>query len=113
ATEPGKVEKCSEAYSTRVSGVYATKPGVLLTTESVDANLADHVPMGVIGIIPTKVSGENGPIAVGDLLVTSSTPGYAMKGDPDKLHFGNILGKAMEPFEKNGMGLIKVLVGKY
>jgi hypothetical protein len=85
----------------------------LLTTENVDANINDHVPMGVIGIIPTKVSGENGPIAVGDLLVTSATPGHAMKGDPDKLHFGNVLGKAMEPFNGNGTGMIKVLVGKY
>jgi hypothetical protein len=36
-----------------------------------------------------------------------------MKGDPDKLRFGNILGKAMEPFNSSGTGVIKVLVGKY
>jgi len=36
-----------------------------------------------------------------------------MKGDEDKLHFGNILGKAMEPFNGNGTKVIKVLVGKY
>jgi hypothetical protein len=113
AAEPTHVAKCSSAYSTCVAGVYATKPGVLLTTEPVDADLTGHVPMGVIGIIPTKVSGENGPIAVGDMLVTSATPGHAMKGDPDKLRFGTILGKAMEPFNGSGTGMIKVLVGKY
>ncbi len=113
AAEPTHVAKCSSAYSNCVAGVYATKPGVLLTSENVNADITDHVPMGVIGIIPTKVSGENGPIAVGDLLVTSATPGHAMKGDPDKLRFGNVLGKAMESFNTGGTGVIKVLVGKY
>jgi trimeric autotransporter adhesin len=112
AIEATHVEKSSKAYSNCVAGVYATKAGVTLTTENVDADLSGHVPMGVIGILPTKVTTENGPIEVGDLLVTSSTPGYAMKGDDSKLRFGNILGKAMEPL-KNGKSVIKVLVGKY
>lgn len=111
-TEATHIERSSAPYSNCVAGVYATKPGVLLTTEAVDADLTGHVPMGVIGILPTKVSAENGPIEVGDLLVTSSTPGYAMKGDESKLHFGNILGKAMEPLA-SGKGTIRVLVGKY
>lgn len=38
-----------------------------------------EVPLAVVGIVPCKVTTENGPILVGDLLVTSSTPGYAMK----------------------------------
>ncbi len=110
------VAKCSTPYSKCVAGVYATAPGVLLGFDGMSGDTAANnakVPMGVIGVIPTKVSGENGPIEVGDLLVTSSIPGHAMKGDPDKLRFGNILGKAMEPFNASGTGVIKVLVGKY
>ncbi len=34
-----------------------------------------EVPMAMVGRVPTKVSAENGPIKVGDLLVASSTHG--------------------------------------
>jgi len=102
------VEQSAEAYSSRVVGVYATKPGVLLGEK--DADLSDKVPMGVIGVVPTKVSGENGPIRRGDLLVTSSTPGHAMRADLDKLGFGMVLGKALAPFNGSGTGVIDVLV---
>lgn len=100
----------SEPYSTLVAGVYATKPGVLLTEENIDSDLADKVPMGVIGVIPTKVCGENGAIKRGDLLVTSSKPGHAMKADMNKVKPGQVIGKALEAFNGEGNGLIKVLV---
>jgi hypothetical protein len=41
----------------------------------------ESVPLGVVGVVPTKVTTEGGAIQRGDLLVTSSTPGHAMKGD--------------------------------
>ncbi|WP_217604205.1 hypothetical protein [Chitinophaga sp. GbtcB8] len=104
------VEKSKGAYSTLVVGVYATKPGVLLTEESVDTDISDKVPMGVVGVIPTKVCGENGPVRRGDMLVTSSLSGYAMKADPDKVKPGQVIGKALEAFDGNGTGKIKVLV---
>ncbi|HWV65888.1 hypothetical protein [Chitinophaga sp.] len=103
------VEKSSEAYSTLVAGVFATKPGVLLTEKDIDADLDAEVPMGVIGVIPTKVCDENGVIHRGDLLVTSSKAGYAMKADINKVKPGQVLGKALQEF--NGTeGKIKVLV---
>lgn len=108
-----QVEKCSEPYSRLVAGVYATKPGVLLTPDHIDADLSSKVPLGVIGVIPTKVSSENGPIAAGDLLVTSSTPGHAMKADLSKLQIGEAIGKALDNFNGPGAGVIEVLVGKY
>jgi hypothetical protein len=55
------------------------------------------------------VSAENGPIKVGDLLVTSSTPGYAMKGTDRSLLTGAVVGKAMGPLD-SGTGTIEVLV---
>ncbi|WP_379965696.1 beta strand repeat-containing protein [Epilithonimonas sp. UC225_85] len=104
------IEKSSEPYSTLVAGVYATKPGVLLTEENVDSELIGKVPMGVIGVIPTKVCLEGGNIKRGDLLVTSSTSGVAMKGDPKKVQIGQVLGKALQDYDQNGIGKIKVLV---
>ncbi len=104
------VEKSATPYSTLIAGVYATKPGVLLTAHPAGADLSSEVPMGVIGVIPTKVTLEGGPIHRGDLLVTSSTPGHAMKADPDQVHVGMVLGKALAPFNGTGTGLIEVLV---
>jgi hypothetical protein len=105
------VEKSQSAYSTLVAGVYATKPGVLLTEKDATADkLDDMVPMGVIGVIPTKVCMEGGAIKRGDLLVTSSIAGAAMKADPDKVKVGQVIGKALEDYNSNGVGKIKVLV---
>ncbi|WP_213086999.1 hypothetical protein [Chitinophaga agrisoli] len=104
------VEKSAGAYSTLVAGVYATRPGVLLTEEHIDTDLSDKVPMGVVGVIPTKVCGENGPIHRGDLLVTSSLAGHAMKADIDKVKPGQVIGKALEAFDGQGQGKIRVLV---
>ena len=72
--------------------------------------------MGVIGVLPTKVSSENGPIRPGDILVSSSTPGHAMKAEPTLINgieiypSGAILGKALELFDGPGTGMIEVLV---
>ncbi|WP_080777493.1 beta strand repeat-containing protein [Chryseobacterium phocaeense] len=104
------VEKSSQPYSTLVAGVYATKPGVLLTEENIDSELIGKVPMGVIGVIPTKVCLEGGKIKRGDLLVTSSKPGTAMRANPKKVKIGQVIGKALQDFDQNSTGKIKVLV---
>uniref|UniRef100_UPI000684FB1E beta strand repeat-containing protein n=1 Tax=Terrimonas ferruginea TaxID=249 RepID=UPI000684FB1E len=105
------VEKSSGAYSSLVSGVYATKPGMLLTEKNaVDDDLSHMVPMGVIGVIPTKVCLEGGAIRRGDLIVTSSIPGVAMKGDPEKVKIGQVMGKALQDYNANEVGKINVLV---
>lgn len=105
-----QVEKSQSPYSTLVAGVYATKPGVVLTEENLDSDLSGKVPMGVVGVIPTKVCLEGGPIERGDMLVTSSVPGVAMKADPDKVKVGQVLGKALQDFNSEKVGKINVLV---
>jgi hypothetical protein len=111
-----RVARSTEAYSTRVIGVYATKPGVLLTERSVDDALDDMIPVGVVGIIPTRVSAENGAVRRGDILVTARTPGHAMRATPLEVNgvklypSGAILGKALQNFAGPGTGMIKVLV---
>jgi trimeric autotransporter adhesin len=110
------VEKSSTPNSAKVVGVYATKPGVLLTEKGLDDDMSNMVPMGVVGVIPTKVTMENGPIKRGDLLVTSSTRGHAMKAVPvniggvDIYPQGAIIGKALENFDGLGHGIIQVMV---
>ncbi len=104
------VTRSSTPYSTLIAGVYATKPGLVLTERTLGESTDDLVPMGVVGVIPTRVSGENGPIRRGDLLVSSTIPGHAMKGTDKTRMLGAILGKALEDFNEAGTGTIKVLV---
>jgi hypothetical protein len=119
------VAKSSKARSTLVAGIYSTKPGFVGAEREWDkpggpgeeesggytlvdmASEFDEVPMAVVGIVPCKVSAENGPVRPGDLLVTSDTPGHAMRdGDPG---VGTVLGKALEALD-SGTGTIRVLV---
>ncbi|WP_330744855.1 beta strand repeat-containing protein [Chryseobacterium sp. CP-77] len=104
------VEKSSTSYSTLVAGVYATKPGVLLTEEHIDIDISNKAPMGVIGVIPTKVCLENGNIKRGDLLVTSSKAGVAMKANIKKVKIGQVIGKALQDYDQKEIGKIQVLV---
>lgn len=97
-------------YSTLVAGIYSTRPGVLASQHSSNEALTkNEVPLAVVGIVPCKVTTENGPIAAGDLLVTSSTPGHAMKGTDRNRMLGAVVGKALEPLAE-GKGAIQVLV---
>jgi hypothetical protein len=50
--------------------------------------------MAVVGIVPAKVTTENGSIRAGDLLVTSSKEGI-LKERERSLLTGAIVGKAM------------------
>jgi hypothetical protein len=65
--------------------------------------------MAMIGIVPTKVSAENGPIKRGDLLVASSTFGYAMRGTDRSKMLGAVIGKALGNLN-SGLGVIEVAI---
>ena len=65
--------------------------------------------MAMIGIVPTKVSAENGPIKRGDLLVTSSITGYAMKGTDRSRMLGAVIGKSLGNLDA-GTGVVEALI---
>lgn len=97
-------------YSTLVAGIYSTKPGMLGSTRKIDEAAArDEIPLAVVGVVPCKVTAENGPIQPGDLLVASSTLGHAMKGTDRPKMLGAVVGKALEALP-SGVGVIQVLV---
>jgi hypothetical protein len=97
-------------YSTLVAGIYSTKPGMIGSTRKVDESAPrNEIPLAVVGIVPCRVTAENGPIQIGDLLVTSSSPGHAMKGTDRNRMLGAVVGKAVEPLSR-GTGVIQVLV---
>lgn len=70
------------------------------------------VTMAMMGLVHTRCSTENGAISPGDLLCTSSLPGYAMKAGNSPR--GTILGKAVATLNDDGTravtGLIQVYV---
>lgn len=105
---PGNFLKSAQPYSRAVAGIYSTKPGVVGRRQQ-NAKTAEEIPMAMIGIVPVKVTAENGPIHLHDLLVSSSTPGYAMKGTDRDRMLGAVIGKALGPLS-SGTGTIEVLV---
>ena len=109
ATATRQLALSTEPYSTLVAGIYSTKPGVLATPHSINEIVANEIPLAIVGIVPCKVSAENGAIQPGDLLVSSSTPGHAMKGTDRSRMLGAVVGKALEPLSE-GKGVIQVLV---
>ena len=97
----------SQPYSSLVLGIYSENPGFVGSTHPMEDQRDDEIPVAVVGIVPCKISAENGAVHRGDLLVTSSTPGHAMRADDAPA--GTILGKALEPLDQ-GTGTIQVLV---
>jgi hypothetical protein len=70
------------------------------------------IPLSMVGRVPTKCITENGSISPGDLLVTSSTLGYAMKA-PAQPILGTILGKALTSLADNESGTATGMVTVY
>jgi hypothetical protein len=109
-TADRQITMAARPYSTLVAGIYSTKPGILATPRGMGEPPAHaEVPVAIMGIVPCKVSAENGPIRRGDLLVASSTPGHAMKGTDRARMLGAVIGKAMGS-QAAGAGVIEVLV---
>lgn len=103
----GKLTRSTEANQSTVVGVYSTQPG-FVGGQPVEGELEGHIPLAVVGVVPVKVSAENGPIQLGDLLVASSTPAHAMKAGPNPA-VGTVIGKALGSLE-SGTGVIQMLI---
>jgi hypothetical protein len=73
-----------------LAGIVSTRPGYL-------AGMNDYgsYPLALAGRVPAKVTAENGPVAIGDPITVSSTPGYGMKA----LEPGYIVGIALQAFD--------------
>jgi hypothetical protein len=118
----GTLGLSSTPYDTRVAGIVTTSPNIVFNFDGEENGFSsmgglpedfsipeDYAPVTIAGRVPVKVTTENGPIAVGDLLTTSSKAGYAMKcGDKIKC-IGATVGKALEPLEE-GEGKITALL---
>jgi len=88
-----------------VSGAGAFRPALRLGSKPG----ARRVPIAIAGRAYCKADATRGPIQPGDLLTTSTTPGYAQRVDDATAATGAILGKALEPLLED-TGLIPVLL---
>jgi hypothetical protein len=89
---------------TKVVGIVSTDPA--LKMNSAAGNSQTHPYIALKGRVPCKVIGK---IEKGDLLVTSSTPGYA-KASLGVPMIGTVIGKAIEAKSGTGEGIIEVFV---
>jgi endoglucanase len=102
---PGSYRKTHGPYSALVIGVVSSVPGVILG----ETPSGSKALLALLGTVPVKATDENGPIHPGDLLVSASRPGYAMRCDDREKCKDAIFGKALEQLE-NGTGIIRVLL---
>jgi hypothetical protein len=129
ATEPGDlvvlvnqtssmptVRKSARPYESLLVGAVSTSPGLVfdrgethLAGDNSRLITSEKTVVGLVGRVPVKVSLENGPIAVGDPLTSSSTAGVAMKAN----RAGHIIGYALEKAEQKGKILVHLQPGYY
>jgi Peptidase_G2, IMC autoproteolytic cleavage domain len=98
------------SYDSRVAGVISLQPGITLGEHA-----EGRVLVATTGRVKVKVAASNGPINIGDLLVSSDKTGVAMKSQPVEIggvrihRPGTLIGKALEPLA-SGTGEILVLL---
>jgi len=98
-----EVTTTGEMNDTRSAGVVTTNPAYVMN----DAQTGMRVCLALAGRVPCKVVGR---VKKGDMLTTSSTPGYAVRATDPKL--GSIIGKALEDKDNGEAGIIQVAVGR-
>jgi hypothetical protein len=96
----------SESHDHRVAGVVSTNPAHVMNSGlqgefTVAVALTGRVPVSVIG-----------NITAGDRVVTSNRAGVAEALDIARYQPGVIIGKALQSYRGNGVGVIEVVVGR-
>lgn len=106
--EAGALRPCEQDYDPRVAGVISgagnMRPAITLDKQ---AGRDHRLPLALMGKVQCKVDATYGAVAVGDLLTTSHTPGYARKADHPAS--GTVIGKALGTLP-DGQGLVPILV---
>ena len=110
SAKSNQVIASTQSYDSRVAGVISLQPGLTLGERG-----EGRVLVATTGRVKIKVDATNGPINIGDLLVTSDKEGVAMKSVPVEIggirihRPGTLIGKALEPLAE-GKGEILVLL---
>ena len=99
-----EITESTKMNDTRVAGVISTEPAHLMNTQM----YGDTVfPLALQGRVPCKVIGK---VEKGDIIVTSSVPGYGMVNNTATA--GTIIGKAVGEKKTQDKGTVEVVVGR-
>lgn len=95
------------SHSPRAAGVVSTDPGHVMNS----AQVGKHVlPVALTGRVPCQVIGI---IAKGDRLVASDYMGAAQRLDMSKYQPGCIIGKSLQDYNSEHIGIIEIAVGRF
>ena len=86
----------------RIAGVVSTNPAYMMNSEQ-----DGGIYIALVGRVPCKVVGK---IKKGDMLVSSGAPGVATAEKNPAL--GSVIGKALENYDSQTVGVIEVVVGR-
>jgi hypothetical protein len=110
-SDTGGLTASHDAYDHKVVGVVSGagdyKHAILLDKRPDSPDL--RIAVALAGKVCCKVDAQYGPVAVGDLLTTSPTPGHAMKATEPRRGFGSVVGKALQALDHD-QGLIPIVV---
>ncbi|MCW5983325.1 MAG: hypothetical protein KIT09_34860 [Bryobacteraceae bacterium] len=114
AENGGGISPATVAYDDKVVGVISgaggLASGMQLGAREDDSN---DLPIAMAGQVYVRVTLEGGTLRAGDLLVSSTRSGTAMRAVDRNRALGAVIGKALEPFEGSPAGeegLIRMLV---
>ena len=97
-----EITKSSGYMDRRVAGVISTDPAYKMNSEQ-----EGGVYVALQGRVPCRVVGK---IRKGDMLVTSEVHGVATASDNPVM--GSVIGKALENYDSQHVGIIEVVVGR-
>jgi hypothetical protein len=104
--DPGQgLIKSNKKFDSRVAGVVSTDPKIYMGAAE------NKMPLALAGIVKCNATVENGVIKRGDLLVSSSLPGCAMRASAKEVKPGMLVGKALQELAV-GTDKIFILVSK-
>ena len=101
--------KSKKKFDRKVAGVISADPKIYMGHAYDEKKTDRYKPLALAGIVLCNVTAENGAIKKGDILVSSSLPGHAMRADPEQATPGMILGRAWGSLDQ-GQGKIYILV---
>ena len=99
------MERSKSEYDKKIYGVTVMDPDLAIT--DLDKKTQAYVLSN--GRASVKVSSKNGSIQANDYITSSDEPGVGMKATKE----GVVLGTALEPFDKDGTGVISVQVSPH
>ena len=98
-----EVTLANRDMDTAVAGIVSTNPAFTLNSELESAYV---VNLALIGRVPTKVVG---PIRKGDLIVSTYNGIGRSERNPK---IGSVIGKSLEDYYSESVGIIEIVVGK-